>query len=122
MSEDVSRPGGPVVPRALVHLTVEGGFAALPGLARPAPVDTEELEPDARAELLGLLGAAGLLPGTSVQTSPPPAPTRGADRQTYTVTVACGGEERSVQVVDPVTVEPYRTLVRTLRRLTRPGR
>lgn len=105
--------------RARVTLRVEGGLAHIPGLARPRTVDSDELDEEDRAGLMDVLGAAGLLPGTVAAAPPPPAPSRGADRQTYTVTVECSGEQREVTVSDPVGDEPYGALVRTVRRLSR---
>src|SRR5262245_60478727 len=82
--------------RLRVTIGIDGGFAHLPGLARPRAVDIAALPADAVALLRSLLAAAA--PRTRVA----PASPRGADRRSYVIRVEEGARRRTLTVTDPV--------------------
>lgn len=86
-------------------MRADGGFAHLPGLARPCSVDVRALPADAVATLEGLLDAAA---------PPGPTATRGADRRRYVIDVSAGRRRQTVTLTDPVEDPTLARLVEVL--------
>lgn len=86
-----------------IQFKMEGGLAYFPGLSQPVTIDTDRLFEEEARELARLVYAARFfeLPGEAG------SPQRGgADYRRYTITIEDGGQEHTVQLVDPVT-EPH---------------
>ena len=83
-----------------MHITfkTEGGLVHLPGLSRPATIDTDELSAKEANELERLIEAADFfkLPPTS---APPPG---AADYQQYTISVTIPGRSHTARLTDPI--------------------
>jgi hypothetical protein len=78
----------------------QGGFAHLPGLSRPAAFDSSQLDEAEVRELERLLNEADFF-----RTAGPasmPAGRRGADVQSYVLTVEDGSRRRTLHATDPV--------------------
>jgi hypothetical protein len=102
---------GTSAPRVTVQLRVDGGFAAVPGLAGPFELDTDRLDPAAADTLRELLAETGFF--TRPDRFPPPAP-GAADTRTYTITATAEGRTNTVRVADPIADPGVARLVRTL--------
>jgi len=98
-----------------VHITLKttGGIAHFPGLAAPRTVDVSTLPSDRQQEIQKLLDAAQFF------ALPRRAPARrgAADYQTYTISVADGARQHTIEVSDPVPPDLAR-LLDVLRELT----
>jgi hypothetical protein len=77
-----------------IQFSIDGGFAAIPGLARPVTIDVDSLP----AAAAGALRAA--VAKTDFFARPEPAPAAGgsADMRTYVVTVDDGGSSRTLRL------------------------
>jgi hypothetical protein len=111
----VTDPAGDTADRVVVRVETEGGFAYVPGLARPVTVDSASLAPEEGARLRALLDDAAFW-SRPAEGSPAEggagAPGRGAaDLRTYTITASRGGESRVLRVSDPVDDPALRRLV-----------
>ena len=83
-----------------VQVSIEGGFAYFPGLAKPIHLDTETLPAQDAEELRRLVAAAHFF---SLSESIGQQPARGAaDYRRYTIMVDDGSAYHTVQVADPV--------------------
>lgn len=80
-----------------VHFTVSGGLAYLPGLARPADIDSDRLSGADAAELQRLVDAANFFSLPSKINPPHPG---AADYFQYTVTIEQGGQRHRVEWTD----------------------
>jgi hypothetical protein len=100
-----------------VTFQTDGGLAAFPGLAGPVTIDTDELAAAARDEICALVRSTGFF-----GLSQPAAPTTGADRRTYVITVAEAGRTRTLRLAEPVADPGLARLVRALRDLSRARR
>ena len=96
-----------------IELRVGGGLAYLPGLAAPFVVDTAELPPEQRHALERLVEDACVFdqPSSSKPSS------RGADRQTYTLTIEDKGRRHSLRRSDPVNDPALAALIEMLQTL-----
>ncbi len=81
-----------------VELTIDGGFAYLPGLAKPMVVDTAHLSAAESAQLKRLCAAALAIAGHKAK--PPPATLYDARR--YHLTIDIDGVKRDIDATDPV--------------------
>ncbi|HVU90711.1 MAG TPA: protealysin inhibitor emfourin [Jatrophihabitans sp.] len=86
-------------PRVTVRVQVDGGFAAVPGLAGPFDVDTDRLDPGAAASLRRLLSQADFFARPAEPADSAPG---AADVRTYTITATAEGREHTVRVRDPI--------------------
>jgi hypothetical protein len=98
-----------------LHLAVDGGFAAVPGLRRPLDVDLEQLPVDQAQQILGLLQATGFfeLPDTL---EPPSA--GAADYREYTITADDGQRCHTVKVPELAAPPMLLDLIDRLRSLS----
>ena len=89
-----------------------GGIAYFPGLAAARTVDASTLPPARQQEIRDLLDAVRFFDLPSRL----PARRGAADYQTYTITVADGDRQHTVEVSDPVPpdLQPLVDLVRNL--------
>lgn len=100
-----------------IKLKTEGGIAFFPGLAKPVTIDTGEVGTQVREELCRLVESARFFDRPQ-----PEPPTRGADRRTYTVTIAEEGRERTLRLTDPVGDPGMSELLGKLRELAKAAR
>jgi hypothetical protein len=93
-----------------IDFRMEGGFAALPGLAAPVTIECDALPPVQQARLRDLLHRADFFtrPADNV---PNPVP----DARSYTIEVDDGANCRSVTVHEPIRDPALRDLVADLR-------
>jgi hypothetical protein len=91
----------------IIHLVRTGGFG---GMRREVRIDTGSLPSVEGEGLERLVGDAGFfsLPEKF------PAPPRGADYFTYSITVEDGGRRHTVGVAQPMVPEGLRPLIREL--------
>ena len=97
-----------------ITFATEGGVGFFPGLARPVTIEVDALAPDRREELRRLVDAARFF-----ERPEPKSRQRGADRRTYSVTVAAAGRERTLRLTEPVEDPSLAELIALLRQLTR---
>lgn len=85
-------------PGMRIELTTDGGFAAIPGLAKPILVDTANLLPELSGELNRLVDSAlaEKTPHGSVKRSPVP------DGRHYRITIERGGTRDEIEATDPM--------------------
>ncbi len=95
-----------------LSLSIEGGLAHFPGLARPSTLDPALLPPDEREQLERLVVAADL--DTAQERVAPPS-TRGADRRLYVISVEDGESTTSLRIPEPIQDPALRALVDYLR-------
>jgi hypothetical protein len=76
-----------------LSLSVDGGFAALPGLRRPLTVDVDALPAQEASEVRHLLDAAGFF-GLPPRLAAPPG---ASDYREYTITVEDGDRRHTVK-------------------------
>jgi Emfourin len=82
-----------------IEFTMEGGFAHVPGLARPAVIESEALPESDAAALVRLLEAARFFERPALPTPPRPG---AADYRQYTITAQDGDRRHTVKVIEPV--------------------
>lgn len=92
-----------------IRFKVEGGFAYFPGLSAPITLDVEELPPPEARSVKELVQASHFFQQESQETPP-----RGADMQTYVLTVEDAGNSHTVTLCDPITDPELRALVEYL--------
>jgi emfourin len=100
-----------------VRFQVSGGLAAFPGLMGPRTIDVDALDPEARRSLTGLIDAAHFFELPARLAAP-----KGADYQSYDITVEDDERRHTVHVSDPVTHPGLQALIARLRQLTTPAR
>ena len=101
-----------------INLSIDGGLAAFPGLAKPLAIDCDLLAPDERARLHRLVDRAGVFAGAE-----PPSPgAHPADARRYTITVDDGARRSTVTVAEPIGNEALRALISQLRTHARAAR
>ena len=90
-----------------IELSIDGGFARLPGLARPVTIDSAALAPAHGAKLARLVARARFFD------APPPAspPSPARDARCYTIAIDDGGRRRSVTLREPIADAGLRDLV-----------
>jgi hypothetical protein len=91
-----------------VELTTDGGFAALPGLARTVAVDAGLLASAAATELADRVAA-------TIAASPPAEPVRHPDARRYRVVIDVDGTRHRFVAADPVTCDPLARLIAFVR-------
>lgn len=82
-----------------VHVEIDGGFAAIPGLNRPFEVDSSQLEPAEAAVLDTVLTELGFFDLSTASVAPRPG---AADYRSYTITVSRGGRSHTARFVEPI--------------------
>jgi uncharacterized protein with von Willebrand factor type A (vWA) domain len=95
-----------------IELKQDGGFAYLPGLARPQAIDTEKLPRDQAVELERLVADAGFFSLPSQSVAPAPG---AADYRKYTLTVEDAGRQHTVQFADTDPNPALRALVNAVK-------
>ncbi|HET9670266.1 MAG TPA: protealysin inhibitor emfourin [Casimicrobiaceae bacterium] len=93
-----------------IDFRMEGGFAALPGLATPLTIECDSLPPDKQAQWRALLQRANFFARPEDAKSPPQP-----DARTYTILVDDGANCRSITVHEPIGDPGLRRLVEALR-------
>jgi hypothetical protein len=93
-----------------IEFRMEGGFAALPGLAKPLTIECDTLPPDKQAQWRDLLRRADFFARPEDPKSPPHP-----DARTYTILVDDGANCRSITVHEPIRDPALRSLVEALR-------
>ena len=78
-----------------LHLSVDGGFAPVPGLRKPVTVDVDHLPPHQASEAKRLLDASQFW---SQPAALPPPSTGAADYREYTITAESGDRQHTVKV------------------------
>lgn len=99
-----------------ITFATDGGFAYVPALNRPFTIDTLELDQKTADRLHSLLQSVRFFDQPAVAGVPP----RGADYQTYTITVDDGLRVHTVQLNDLIMDAELEQLVSVLRDLARP--
>ncbi|NOK33077.1 hypothetical protein HMI49_07710 [Corallococcus exercitus] len=100
-----------------IELKREGGIAFFPGLARPRTVDLAALPPATAEALQREVREARFFEQPATVGG---APTAGADRTRYTVTIEDdGGRRHSVQMVEPVKEPHLRSLLELIQKAAR---
>jgi len=93
-----------------IDFRMEGGFAALPGLAKPVTIECDALPADKQAEWRALVSRANFFSRPADDASPPLP-----DARTYTIDVDDGANCRSITVREPIRDPALRDLVSALR-------
>lgn len=95
-----------------IELVTEGGFAAMPGLARPVLLDAAGLSPEQSAELQRLVQAA-----LAEKARQGPAKAKAApipDGRSYRITVQAEGEagaRKLIEAADPAVPPAFKALM-----------
>lgn len=93
-----------------IDFGIEGGLAALPGLAKPLRIDCADLSKDEAGRIEALVRRADFFRRR--------APARAAplpDARTYTIGVDDGAQCRTLRVEEPIADDAMRELVALLR-------
>jgi hypothetical protein len=93
-----------------IDFRMEGGFAALPGLARPVTIHCDALPPDKQAQWRALVSRANFFSRPADDKTPSQP-----DARTYTIDVDDGASCRSITVREPIGDPALRDLVVALR-------
>jgi hypothetical protein len=98
----------------IIRVERSGGFA---GMSQRAVIDTDQLEPQERQELLGLVESSKFfdthLDTGSSSTQP------GADRFHYTITIERGQQRRTVELGEGDIPENWQPLIQRINALAR---
>lgn len=89
-----------------IELSVDGGFARLPGLAKPVTIDSSTLPAARRVALATLVARARFF-----DAPPPPAPAAARDARAYTIAIDDGARRRALCVAEPIADPSMRELV-----------
>src|SRR5262249_10078559 len=95
-----------------VELKTDGGFAYMPGLNKPLILDDDTLSKSQADALRRLIDAAHFYQMPAVVNKPKPG---AADHRSYTLTIQDGGQQHTVQAVDPVTDAGLKALMDYIR-------
>ena len=98
-----------------VKLTMDGGLAHMPGLAKPLVVDSSQLSAENSAELQRLCDALPAKPKQKPARKAPPMP----DARCYTLTIEAGAKRREVSAADPIDHPAIADLIAFVRRCGR---
>ena len=93
------------------RMTVEGGLAHFPGLAKPRVVSFEQLDQPERQEIATLADQARFFDCTPEDKTPRP------DARSYTVGLTIDGRSRDLCVAEPISDPSLARLVSTVRQL-----
>jgi 2-methylcitrate dehydratase PrpD len=93
-----------------IDFRVDGGFAALPGLAAPVSIECDALPPPREAELRDLVRRADFFGRPEAQAAPPMP-----DARSFTITVDDGPRCRTMTVHEPIGDPALRELVDEVR-------
>jgi hypothetical protein len=105
-----------------ITLTIDGGFAHIPGLSGPFRIDTATMDPERAREIESLIHNARLFEQPSELGT---GADQGADRRAYTLTVEDEQRSHTVRLTDPISGRELQSLVervQALGRLPLPGR
>jgi hypothetical protein len=89
-----------------IELSVEGGFARLPGLAKPVTIDSATLPRGRGAALATLVAKARFF-----DAAPPPPPAGARDARAYTIAIDDGARRRALCIAEPIADASMRELV-----------
>jgi hypothetical protein len=98
-----------------VTLTIDGGFGAVPGPARPLVLSTEDLGPEEAAGLLRLVEDSSALPAPEAY-----GPSATSDERRYVLKVEGGPGDRTLSWTDAGSTPARTALVRFIRQMARP--
>ena len=90
-----------------VELATDGGFAAIPGLARPVLLDAVDLSPDHGAKLKRLVEAALAEKAQRGSTKAAPVP----DGRRYHITILGDGARNEIEAADPMIPPAFEALM-----------
>lgn len=90
-----------------IELVTEGGFAAIPGLARPVVVDTSAADPALRDELTALVNAALAEQRTTLADTP----SNFRDARRYRMTIERDSEREVLVASDPALPPAFNKLL-----------
>ena len=90
-----------------VEVSIDGGFAAIPGLSKPLSLDSADLSSDQRKELERLVDAAFAEKAHSGTTKKAAVP----DGRHYRIDVQRGESRDGVEADDPVTPPAFNALL-----------
>ncbi|HEY3532231.1 MAG TPA: protealysin inhibitor emfourin [Casimicrobiaceae bacterium] len=93
-----------------IDFRMEGGIAALPGLATPLTIQCDALPPDKQAQWRALLQRANFFARPEDEPSP-----SHPDARSYTIVVDDGANCRSITVHEPIQDPALQSLVEALR-------
>jgi hypothetical protein len=94
-----------------VELTIDGGFAYIPGLAKPIVLDGAQLTGSDLAELRRLCADALAAPNRDAKTQSASLP----DTRRYRLTIELDGERHEITAADPVSQPAIVELIDLLR-------
>lgn len=100
-----------------IDFRMDGGFAAVPGLARPLTIHCDALPPDRQAHWRDLLQRADFFARPAPDAAPPLP-----DARTYTIAVDDGAYCRKLTVREPIADPALQSLVEALRERAAQGR
>jgi hypothetical protein len=89
-----------------IELSVDGGFARLPGLAKPVTIDSATLPAARRAKLASLVARARFFDAAA-----PAPPAAARDARAYTIAIDDGARRRALCVAEPIADPSMRDLV-----------
>ena len=93
-----------------IELATEGGFAAMPGLAKPVLLEAASLSPEQGAELQRLVQAALAEKASQAPTKARAAPV--PDGRSYRITVEGEGSARKlIEAADPAVPPAFQALM-----------
>ena len=90
-----------------VELSTDGGFAAIPGLAKPVLLDAADLSPDHGAELKRLVEAAVAEKAQRGSVKAAPVP----DGRRYRITILGDGARNEIEAADPMIPPAFEALM-----------
>lgn len=94
-----------------IELVTEGGFAAMPGLARPTVLDAAEVEPAVRDELGALVDAALAEQRSTVASTPSNFP----DARRYHITIVRDQQHDKLVAADAALPPAFKELLHYVR-------
>jgi hypothetical protein len=90
-----------------VELVMDGGFAAIPGLAKPVLVEATDLSPERGAELKRLVEAALAEKPPRGRAKVAPVP----DGRRYRITIRGDGAAHQIEAADPMVPPAFEALM-----------
>lgn len=92
-----------------IHVSVDGGLARLPGLAKPVTIDSDALPPARGRKLASLVARARFFDAA------PPAPSPAArDTRAYSIAIDDGARRRALCLAEPIADPSMRDLVEAI--------
>ena len=101
-----------------IEFKMDGGMAYLPGLSKPASINSDDLPASEAAELERLVDAAHFFDLPAARRSLPKA----ADYRQYTISITESKRQHTVRLSDPIQDANVQALVNCLKRLVQEQR